>query len=154
MGAARRPRKPVGLEPAHSDPPYAQRSGALRCGGVGGATPDYPDVPWQPSLGRGQSSGDAVSAAALTGLALAALTGRGTGAAQRSRCHTALPPGGRLGEARRSDRWSALPSPRGARTWRRPQPVEADAGGWNARTARTASHNRRWGAAQAVGVRY
>ena len=45
-------------------------------------------------------------------------------------------PWGRMGEARRSDRWSALPSPRGASTWRRPQPVEADAGGCNARTAR------------------
>jgi len=56
--------------------------------------------------------------------------------------------------AERSDRWSALPSPRGASTWHRPPPGEADTGGCNARTARTASPNRRWGAAQAVGVRY
>jgi len=76
---------------------------------------------------------------------LAALTGRAASRAPRRWRHTTKPPGGRMGEARRSVRLSALPSPPGARKWRRPQLVEADAGGCNARTARTASHNRRWG---------
>ena len=66
--------------------------------------------------------------------------------------HTAKPPGGRRGEARRRDRLSALPSPQGVSTWRRPQPVEADAGGCNARTARTVNPRRGFGGEGPGGV--
>jgi hypothetical protein len=67
------------------------------------------NVAWQPSARRGQPGG-----AALTGPPTAALTGRAASRAERRWRHTAEPPGGRMGEARRSDRSSALPSPRGA----------------------------------------
>jgi hypothetical protein len=105
-GSARRRRS---LEPEDGDPPYAQRSGALCCGGVcGGSCPCMTNVAWQPSARRGQPG-----AAALTGPPTAALTGRAASRAERRWRHTAKSPGGRMGEARRSDRLSALPSPRG-----------------------------------------
>jgi len=60
----------------------------LVCPHHGGPEP----VAWQPSQQRGQPSGDAVSAAALTGPLQAALTGR-TVATQRARATTRRPLG-------------------------------------------------------------
>jgi len=52
------------------------------------------------SARRGQPSGDALLAAALSGLPRAALTGRAAGAAERSRRHTATPHRGRMAAAK------------------------------------------------------
>ena len=109
----------------------AERSSA----GVSGVRPPTLRMwPGSPAWGGGSPPRRCTSGA-LTGPPLAALTGRAASRAQRRWRHTAEPPGGRMGEARRSDRLSAVPSPRGASTWRRPPPVEAAAGGWSASTA-------------------
>jgi hypothetical protein len=81
---------------------------------------------------------------------LASLRWRARASRRRPGHRRARPPG-RRGPGRRPPRCLAGlraeqsgvgSAPRGAGTWRRPPPVEADAGGCNARTARTASHDR------------
>lgn len=81
--------------------------------------------------------------AALSGPPRAAPTGRAASRAPRRWRHTAKPSPGADGaeQGAQSVATALCSAPRGARKWRRPQPVEAEAGGWIARTARTAAHD-------------
>ena len=93
-----------GFSAAVTDPPLAALPGVPELYSQGQPPPGEPPRP--------------PAGAALIGLPLAAQTGRAASRAPRRWRHTTVPPGGRMGEARRSVCWNALPSPRGARTWR------------------------------------